>query len=1097
MPSYLFYLALSASPLCSSPSTRRCRLIVTDLLAGPASGNVLIFVGLTWTLIVGVRWATKQYLPVSRSAFGTPVLVLWAPQLLIAVPFFLAGSPYAIWVPAVAAAVVALGTTALRLLTLPPRAGSGFMVSGPAMTAVLVTSVLAELGALLAVRLVVVPDPYGGAGSAFDASTLRELVTAVVAPLAGIAIMLLLLSAARVRGRALRLARWATATDRLERIHRGRLTLAIFVAVAVPFALPLASGGGGAALTVGPMATPEYGKLLLLAALAFFAARDSARFRGVSPVDAWRDIWAGAGGRLRPTVIRAFYRSARFAVLPLMLFAVVAFASAARHDFGTVVPAALAVTGVTWAATRQNIEAYDPALGRAALAVRLVRAYRIFIAVGIVLIAGAAALFSTDYIGERGRVWNDPWVYRWDAGCVPVSQPADVAELVPDGRTACWRSLAADAESERSQLARAIAATADGGLWGRGLRDTASGAVSAGSTDFILAVVWNKLGALTVVAVAGLVVLLGAVLVRAGPHPESAPRPAIVTLFAAGLGAVLVGQFLFVLAATANVVPHTGIPAPFLSRGGQSLLVLVTGIVAVLAVARSQAHERPAGRSLPAPYVPAAPLPPPRTLTAVVLVSVMVLIVAGLTVVPYSAPRLADLRLPTAYAEDRVLCPARTVSKTGLTSAAPDPENCSTDQIAARRTGVEVRFAGRPGLLLDRDAGEWRPRPGVDLGGLTSADMTGLLRVGGGAAGMLDRTYQNLIGGTAGSDLRRRLTPPPRAGRADGGLDLTIDPALQHRLATALRDAGSPGAVVVLDAGTGQVLAAATAPDAPAPVAPAPVDAAAADAFADAHPGYGRPTGDGDLGDHSADPTCPRRTPDPGAQRGCWRWSYTEGQAAARPAVNRALAVGYPGSPAADLVRTAAASADRPLERAGPPTSDVLDQAARFGITPAGCSSPDRWTADRLAGSVGSCLSGDDEATLARQARLTPLATAAVMASLTNGGHAVHPVVVQSVTHPATGVTTVTRSVAPGAALTPGQVARLRATCTSVVLGGVSASVRSGRSAAGASWHTGFLTAGDRQVAYAVVVETPDETAGADRAGQLARTVGTAIGGIR
>lgn len=1135
-----------------------------DLFTGPSLGTLAVLAGLLWGVAGACRWMLRPTVARGRGLRDWPALALWAPQLLLALPFLLAGAPYVLWVGAVAAAVTGLGRAGLRLCGRLSANGRVFAVSGPVLAVLTAGTLLLELGALLVVRLTVVPDPAGTFTDGLAPEALRRGWSALGQPAVGITVVLgLILWLSRTTapaGRRMRRAAgvavgWATRTDRLGQIHSASLSVALLVVVMLPFVLPLFLGSGPVALTAGPVATPEYGKLLLLGALSFVVARDSFRFRAVSVLDTWRDIRAGAGSLWRWSTARALYRAGRFLCLPLALFGLVAVASGLRHDFGTVVPAALMTTGVTWAATRRNVELDRGGdAGRAGWAVRMLSAYRIFIALAVLFIVGGVSLLSTDYVGERGLVWNDPWAFRWDAACMVVAGAEGPA--VPAGQVPCRRSLAADVESERSQVARAIAATADGGLWGRGLRDTASGAVPAGATDFVLAVVWNKLGGLVVIAAGLLVVLLGAGLARANAPPPGYESPPVAMLFGAGLGAMIIGQFLFVLAATANLLPHSGIPAPLLSRGGQSTLAIALGIILTLLVARASARHpagpldshrvgTPAGPFGPDRFgTPAgergkprwkgrfgaptgwagrpAPVPgtagPVRVGTSAGTVGAMVVIVAGLTVVPYSAPRLGSLRLPTAYDPHRATCPARTADRAGLTSPAPDPATCSTDLIARARTRIELRFGDRPGFVLDRAGDGWTPAPASRPGELTPADLTGLIRVGDGPAGVVERSYPAVVSGTAGRGLGDRLLPAPRGGEIDGEIRLTLDPGLQHAAAKALRG-GGPAGIVVLDATSGDVLVSASTPAPPGTGPVTRAEAKAAAKFAAAHDHYVRPGPGGRLADDRPDPWCPRRSRDGAGQEACWRWSHTDRPVpAADLAAQVNLGVGrrYGLGSAFDVVVAAAYldsdAGDPPPAGDCPGTSvpdalasschdlfvalagrlgwpAVAEQANRFGLQTDGCPPHDPWPAGRLVGAAASCVPAvdglDAYAGQSTQIAGTPLALAAVLAAVANGGRAVHPRLISSVTDPATGRTTRVATAEPERALTAEASRRLRQALT-----GGSTGHFPGRT----SWAGGFLDTPRGPLGYAVVVEAGDRARGDLRARQLAGAMGTAIG---
>jgi cell division protein FtsW (lipid II flippase) len=834
---------------------------------------------------------------------------VWGPQLLIGAGFWLSRSTDTLWVLAVVGTVAALCGYALRILGRPtdPRGG----IDPPALATILATTVLVQLGALLTVRLVVVPDPevtFGG-GVSVDAWTAGW--HALVQPLLGVAGLLVLIRLVtadtvavrfapvrRIRQWCLRLAGRAESVSGGGRSVRGGSafagTLIGAVLVVTPFLLPLLGGGDDsepAGLTFLGIATPEFGKLLFLPALAIVVARDSHRFDGDQSLRLLLGLTRSHQPVNRLGLARAVYLTLRFALYPLALFTLVAFASGLRHDFGTLVSVLAATIAVTWATTRHIVGqlpdagegAFLPRLGRQLR--RTLSAYRLFLGAGaaLLLVTAVVTLVFTDYVHERAQVWADPWVYRWAAGCVPPDAPPPA--LMPHGVSLCQRSLAADAESERAQVAIVLSAVADGGVWGRGLRDTASGTVPAGSTDFILAVMWNKLGGFVVLLSAVLTILLGAALRRTirAPvdRPGSGPTPA--NLFATGFAAMVVGQFLFVFAATVNLLPHSGIPAPLVSRGGQSTLAILLGVAAVLVL--GEVSRTPGSRDdrwvrTTRPVLPISARRPWTGLATVVPVVLCLLATVAITVNPYPAPIPATQWLPTSYAEDRPSCPARGLGRDGLLAAPPDPATCSTDRIAYNRTHIDVRFGDRAGLLQRRPSGQWE-LAGGDLGALTIDDLAGLLRIGQGDVGVIDQSYPQVVDGTAGTSLGQRLSPVADRAHIDGGLTLTLRPAWQHVAAAALRTTAGTGvgplagAIVVINARTGEVLVNATAPGEKLtpPAADTDLTAGPAGDFLDAHPYYARPGPGGTLDGSTLDDACLRQASSTEQRRGCWKWS--------------------------------------------------------------------------------------------------------------------------------------------------------------------------------------------------------------------------------
>ncbi|GAA3456970.1 FtsW/RodA/SpoVE family cell cycle protein [Dactylosporangium matsuzakiense] len=879
--------------------------------------TVLVWAGLFWAAAFAglLVFRGDSSAPWRLTGLVAPVAAYVGPIALIATGFVLAGiDAYTWWVVGVSAGVAALCHLAnVRFVAGPFRADERPPVAA-ALAVIVTAGALLELGSMLAIRLVIRPDPQDTLLSGLHQGPVMEALRALGVPLLGVVGLVFVARFLRPR---VRLATWLTDESRLGAatwphqrglIKPARLPWVAAGGLFVLFALPAL--GSGDRLTVAGVATPEFGKLLLLLALTILATFDS--YEVAAPT---------AVGR-------------RWVRYPALLFLVAALASGLRHDFGTAVSLLAATIGIAWSTARFGMDRLPDTTGGGALATQrrgLGRTLKLFgpfsLFVGMLLIVvGFVGAFQTDYVGERGKVWQDPWAYRWDSGCVlvdptlaapigpavqataiavrgsgatspaagPSAAPGPTASpsgpAAPEGWSRCQRAKGADDESRRSQLARALSAVADGGLWGRGLQDRSSSVIPAGSTDFVLVVIWHKLGAVAVLATALLTVLLGVALPMAarmpGDRAGEGRGPTAAELFAAGLGTMIVGQFLFVLAATVNVIPHSGVPAPLLSRGGQANLVLLIGLVVVLSSAAAARRDAAGGASAwgtaRGPVGPPGRYRgrPPSWLGALLSLMVTVAILTATTLLPYWAWMPVDGGGPRAYGEGRPACSARSDRRDGQTGARPRPADCSTDRLAYRRTVIEVRFGDRRGLRQMRPAGTWRVVGDTALGGLTGDDLAGLLRVGGGPDGTLERAYADIVYGSTGIRLSDRLGPhhaDDDTDPADGGLELTIDPALQHELGVTLRaerPAGAadplPAGAVVLDVATGHVLAGVSAPPPPPPgERDGDQDRKTVADFQDAVPKYGPIGQDGSLDGKKADPACAQRP----AEDPCWRWS--------------------------------------------------------------------------------------------------------------------------------------------------------------------------------------------------------------------------------
>ncbi|MCP4423716.1 MAG: cell division protein FtsW [Chloroflexi bacterium] len=137
------------------------------------------------------------------------------------------------------------------------------------------------------------------------------------------------------------------------------------------------------------------------------------------------------------------------------------------------------------------------------------------------------------------------------------------------------------------QVKQAIVALGRGGVFGVGLGESAQKfqALPAAHTDGIFAILGEELG-----LIGGLVciVLLG-ILVWRGILTAQRARDSFGGLLALGITSWMAYQALINLAVITAVMPFTGIPFPFISYGGSSLLVSLLGMGVLLNISRDVA----------------------------------------------------------------------------------------------------------------------------------------------------------------------------------------------------------------------------------------------------------------------------------------------------------------------------------------------------------------------------------------------------------------------------------------------------------------------------------------------------------------------------
>ncbi|HUG64450.1 MAG TPA: putative lipid II flippase FtsW [Gaiellaceae bacterium] len=141
----------------------------------------------------------------------------------------------------------------------------------------------------------------------------------------------------------------------------------------------------------------------------------------------------------------------------------------------------------------------------------------------------------------------------------------------------------ADAQGAGFQIVQATIGIGSGGFTGAGLGEGV-GKISylpEAHTDMIFAVIGEELGLIG----ATLVIAAFALLAITGFRIAMRCRDPFGKLLASGITALVCGQAAINLAAALGIAPLTGIPLPFVSYGGSSLVVLLTGMGVLLNIA--------------------------------------------------------------------------------------------------------------------------------------------------------------------------------------------------------------------------------------------------------------------------------------------------------------------------------------------------------------------------------------------------------------------------------------------------------------------------------------------------------------------------------
>ena len=200
---------------------------------------------------------------------------------------------------------------------------------------------------------------------------------------------------------------------------------------------------------------------------------------------------------------------------------------------------------------------------------------------------GTAVVLAGAWAGAV-LAWGAPWrVLGALLAAILALAPLLFAIAVPGyqrERIAVFLDPARDPLGSGFNLRQADAALRSGGLTGRGLFDGAGSAldgVGARASDFMFAHIGEQLGllgAVLLLSVFGLLIWRGLRASRTAPD-------AFGRLLAAGLTMMLFTQAFVHAAVNLRLFPATGVPLPFVSQGGSSLLAMCIAAGLLLSVA--------------------------------------------------------------------------------------------------------------------------------------------------------------------------------------------------------------------------------------------------------------------------------------------------------------------------------------------------------------------------------------------------------------------------------------------------------------------------------------------------------------------------------
>lgn len=147
-----------------------------------------------------------------------------------------------------------------------------------------------------------------------------------------------------------------------------------------------------------------------------------------------------------------------------------------------------------------------------------------------------------------------------------------------------WSGIFDNAIPEGDQIAQGLWGTASGGFSGMGIGGGSAYFIPAGHTDLILSSLGEQMGWLGILLIAFCFYILVSRTVFAAQYSGHK----FTFYLALGLGLLTGVQFLFIALGTVGAIPLSGVPVPFVSYGGTSVVLALSAYGIVLSISRNR-----------------------------------------------------------------------------------------------------------------------------------------------------------------------------------------------------------------------------------------------------------------------------------------------------------------------------------------------------------------------------------------------------------------------------------------------------------------------------------------------------------------------------